>query len=162
MNKQLGRLTEFGLGIIPIHGHTRTFQLLIRHIGEARTKYEEDKIVEREVSFLKQNLTAPSVPIRERMELIIRMIYVEMLGKFVYLFVCFFVYQLVYLLLGHDASFGYIEAVNLTQHDTLMARRLGYMASSMFLHKNPDLVGMLLVNSLQKDLSCPDVMRVTN
>ena len=83
-------------------------------------------------------------------------------GKFVCLFVCFFVYQLVYLLLGHDASFGYIEAVNLTQHDTLMARRLGYMASSMFLHKNPDLVGMLLVNSLQKDLSCPDVMRVTN
>ena len=80
MNKQLGRLTEFGLGIIPIQGHTRTFQLLIRHIGEARTKYEEDKIVEREVSFLKQNLTAPSVPIRERMEFIIRMMYVEMLG----------------------------------------------------------------------------------
>ena len=63
--------------------------------------------------------------------------------------------------LGHDASFGYIEAVNLTQHDTLMARRLGYMASCMFLHKNPDLVGMLLVNSLQKDLSCSDVMRVS-
>ena len=77
---------------------------------------------------------------------------------FVYLFTPLFTCLL---LLGHDASFGYIEAVNLTQHETLMARRLGYMASCMFLHKNPDLVGMLLVNSLQKDLSCPDVMRVS-
>ncbi|KAI6656757.1 AP-4 complex subunit epsilon-1-like [Oopsacas minuta] len=140
MAKQLGRITEFGLGIIPLPGHSRTFQLLIRHIGEARTKYEEDKIVEREVTFLKQNISAPVISVREQMEFIIRMIYVEMLG--------------------HDASFGYIQAVKLTQHGTLMARRLGYMASAMFMHKNPDL-GMMIVNSLQKDLSCQDIMRIS-
>ena len=99
MTKQLGKLTEIGLGIIPMPGHTRTFQLLIRHIGESRTKYEEDRIMAREVTFLKQNLMAPEVSVRQQMEFIIRMMYLEMLGEVVCLlaslFACLFIYLLV-------------------------------------------------------------------
>ena len=67
---------------------------LVKSIGESRSKQEEDRIISREASLLKVKFTERNLPEKKMKELLIRAIYVEMLG--------------------HDASFAHIYAVNLT------------------------------------------------
>ena len=49
-------------------------------------------------------------------------------------------------MLGHDASFGHIHAVNMTQQTTLQSKRVGYLASAVCLHAGHELT-TLLVNT---------------
>ncbi|ONK72556.1 uncharacterized protein A4U43_C04F20650 [Asparagus officinalis] len=72
-----------------------------------------------------------SVPRRKMKEFIIRLVYIEMLG--------------------HDASFGYIHAVKMTHDDSLLLKRTGYLAVTLFLNEDHDLI-ILIVNTIQKDL----------
>jgi len=67
---------------------------LVKSIGESRSKQEEDRIISNEASLLKVKFTERNLSERKMKELLIRAIYVEMLG--------------------HDASFAHIYAVNLT------------------------------------------------
>jgi AP-4 complex subunit epsilon-1 len=67
---------------------------LVKSIGESRSKQEEDKIITAEAQILKQKFNERNMPEKKLRELLIRAIYVEMLG--------------------HDASFAHIHAVNLT------------------------------------------------
>ena len=67
---------------------------LVKSIGESRSKQEEDKIITLEASTLKSKFLERNISEKKIRELLIRAIYVEMLG--------------------HDASFSYIHAVNLT------------------------------------------------
>ncbi len=67
---------------------------LVKSIGESRSKQEEDKIIQAEASLLKQKFLERGLNDKRLKELLIRAIYVEMLG--------------------HDASFAHIHAVNLT------------------------------------------------
>ena len=67
---------------------------LVKSIGESRSKQEEDKIISNEASLLKIKFTERNLSEKKMKELLIRAIYVEMLG--------------------HDASFSHIYAVNLT------------------------------------------------
>ena len=60
-------------------------------------------------------------------ELIIRGLYVEMLG--------------------HDASFAHIHAVNLTGDKNILNKRTGYLACSLFLSPESELM-LLLVSTL--------------
>ena len=76
---------------------------------------------------------------RQIKEILVRLIYCEMLGK--------------------DASFGHIKAVNLTQEKTLLEKRTGYLASALFLKDNSEMV-ILMVNTLQRDLQSPNVYEV--
>ncbi|PQM37948.1 AP-4 complex subunit epsilon [Prunus yedoensis var. nudiflora] len=64
-------------------------------------------------------------------EYIIRLIYVEMLGN--------------------DGSFAYIHAVKMTHDDNLLLKCTGYLAVSLFLSDDHDLI-ILIVNTIQKDL----------
>ncbi|XWS49371.1 hypothetical protein CRYUN_Cryun13aG0157900 [Craigia yunnanensis] len=72
-------------------------------------------------------------------EYIIRLVYVEMLG--------------------HDASFGYIHAVKMTHDDSLLVKRTGYLAVTLFLNENHDLI-ILIVNTIQKDLKSDNYLVV--
>lgn len=67
---------------------------LIKSIGETRSKQEEDKIITNELNVLKTKINDKSTSTKKMKENLIRAIYIEMLG--------------------HDASFSYITAVNLT------------------------------------------------
>lgn len=67
---------------------------LVKSIGESRSKQEEDRIITKEASLLKVKIAERNLPEKKMKELLIRAIYVEMLG--------------------HDASFAHIYAVNLT------------------------------------------------
>jgi AP-4 complex subunit epsilon-1 len=66
-------------------------------------------------------------------ELLLRLIYTEMLG--------------------HDASFGHIHAVKMTHDKSLPLKRTGYLAVALFLDERHDLIILILmVNTIQKDL----------
>jgi AP-4 complex subunit epsilon-1 len=64
-------------------------------------------------------------------ELLIRAIYVEMLG--------------------HDASFAHIHAVNLSQSKNLLVKKIGYLSCALFIDENSELL-ILLISTMQRDL----------
>eukprot|EP00850_Spirogloea_muscicola_P015675 SM000122S25782 [mRNA] locus=s122:233377:238941:- [translate_table: standard] len=112
-------------------GSSKEFLDLVKSIGEAKSRAEEDRIVAGEIEILKKRIAEPDVPKKKMKEYIIRLVYVEMLG--------------------HDASFGYIHAVKMTHDDSLPLKKTGYLAVTLFLDDNHDLI-ILIVNTIQKDL----------
>ncbi|XP_040989498.1 AP-4 complex subunit epsilon [Juglans microcarpa x Juglans regia] len=127
--KTIGR--ELAMGSQGGFGQSKEFLDLVKSIGEARSKAEEDRIVLHEIETLKRRISEPDIPKRKMKEYIIRLVYFEMLG--------------------HDASFGYIHAVKMTHDDTLLLKRTGYLAVTLFLNDDHDLI-ILIVNTIQKDL----------
>mmetsp|Transcript_23436 Transcript_23436/g.43151 ORF Transcript_23436/g.43151 Transcript_23436/m.43151 type:complete len:1067 (-) Transcript_23436:48-3248(-) len=114
-------------------GHlSKEFFELVKSIGESRSKQEEDKIILQEIAVLKQNLGQPNISAKKMKEYMVRAIYVEMLG--------------------HDASFAYIHAVKLAHEKNLLAKRIGYLTCNLFLHKDHELM-LLLINTMQRDLN---------
>ena len=103
---------------------------LIKAIGDSRSKQEEDKIISKECETLKLIIKESGVPPKRMKEYLIRAIYIEMLG--------------------HDASFSHLFAVNLTQDKNILNKRVGYLACSLLLNENSEFL-ILLVASLQKD-----------
>ncbi|KAK9132159.1 hypothetical protein Scep_011687 [Stephania cephalantha] len=120
-------------------GLSKEYLDLVKSIGEARSKAEEDRIVLHEIETLKRRITEPDVPKRKMKEFIIRLVYIEMLG--------------------HDASFGYIHAVKMTHDDSLLLKRTGYLAVTLFLNEDHELI-MLIVNTIQKDLKSDNYLVV--
>lgn len=73
-------------------------------------------------------------------EFLIRLIYVEMLG--------------------HDASFGYIHAIKLVTSKSLLEKRVGYLASTLFIHPEDQLV-LLLISSITRDLASDNILEIS-
>ena len=109
-----------------------------KNIGECKSKQEEDKILQNEVSTLKQNFTGQLSQKRMK-EALVRMMYAEMLG--------------------HDASFGHIHAVNMTQQTNLVSKRVGYLASAVCLCPGHELT-TLIVNTLRRDVASSNHVEV--
>ncbi|XP_050235404.1 AP-4 complex subunit epsilon [Mercurialis annua] len=135
--KTIGR--ELAMGSQGGFGQSKEFLDLVKSIGEARSKAEEDRIVLSEIETLKKRIVEPDIPKRKMKEYIIRLVYVEMLG--------------------HDASFGYIHAVKMTHDDSLLLKRTGYLAVTLFLNEDHDLI-ILIVNTIQKDLKSDNYLVV--
>ncbi|CAM6082363.1 unnamed protein product [Calypogeia fissa] len=112
-------------------GTSKEFLDVVKAIGEAKSKAEEERIVTAEIETLKKKIACPDVPRKKMKEYIIRLVYVEMLG--------------------HAASFGYIHAVKMTHDDNLLLKKSGYLAVTLFLNEDHDLI-ILIVNTIQKDL----------
>ncbi|XP_020110695.1 AP-4 complex subunit epsilon [Ananas comosus] len=136
--KTIGR--ELAMGSQGGWGQTKEFLDLVKSIGEARSKAEEDRIVLREIDTLRRRLADPDVPRRRMKEYLIRLVYVEMLG--------------------HDASFGHIHAVKMTHDESLAVKRTGYLAVTLFLSDDHDLI-ILIVNTIQKDLRSDNYLVVS-
>ncbi|VFQ63171.1 unnamed protein product [Cuscuta campestris] len=135
--KTIGR--ELAMGSQGGFGQSKEFLDLIKSIGEARSKAEEDRIVVNEIETLKRRIVEPDIPKRKMKEFIMRLVYIEMLG--------------------HDASFGYIHAVKMTHDDNLQLKRTGYLAVTLFLNEDHDLI-ILIVNTIQKDLKSDNYLVV--
>ncbi|OIV93683.1 hypothetical protein TanjilG_16534 [Lupinus angustifolius] len=118
---------------------SKDFLNLIKSIGESRSKAEEDRIILHEIQTLKRHISDPNIPKRKMKEFIIRLVYIEMLG--------------------HDASFGYIHAVKMTHDDSLLLKRTGYLAVTLFLNPDHDLI-ILIINTIQKDLKSDNFLVV--
>lgn len=64
------------------------------------------------------------MPEKKMKELLIRAIYVEMLG--------------------HDASFSHIHAVNLTQSKNLLVKKIGYLSCALFIDSNSEVIILMI------------------
>ncbi|KAJ7560596.1 hypothetical protein O6H91_04G136800 [Diphasiastrum complanatum] len=127
--KTIGR--ELALSSQVGWGSSKEFLDLVKAIGEAKSKAEEERIIIADIELLRKKIGEPDVPRRKMKEYIIRLVYVEMLG--------------------HDASFGYIHAVKMTHDDSLLLKRTGYLATTLFLNEDHSLI-ILIINTIQKDL----------
>ena len=112
---------------------------LIKAIGDSHSKQEEDKIISKECKTLKGLIKQSGIQPKTMKEYLIRAIYIEMLG--------------------HDASFSHLFAVNLTQDKNILNKRVGYLACSLLLNENSEFL-ILLVASLQKDLQSSNWVEV--
>jgi len=111
---------------------SKDFFDLVKAIGESKSKQEEDRIIAREVAVLKKALPASGASKKKLKEMLVRLVYVEMLG--------------------HDGSFGYIKAVELCASTNLMQKRVGYLTSALVLSPEHDF-RFMLVNQLQRDMA---------
>eukprot|EP01138_Halocafeteria_seosinensis_P011248 gb/GECG01011490.1/.p1 GENE.gb/GECG01011490.1/~~gb/GECG01011490.1/.p1 ORF type:complete len:1111 (+),score=162.69 gb/GECG01011490.1/:1-3333(+) len=118
---------------------TKEFFDLVKAIGESKSKQEEDRIVVEEVGKLKKQLNDSKLSSKKLKEFLIRMLYVEMLG--------------------HDASFGYIKAVELTASPNLLEKRVGYLAACLCLSPENEF-RIMLVNRLQQDMQSTNVLEI--
>jgi len=110
---------------------------LIKAIGESKSKQEEERIIVDEVKALKVAINTPGGTSRRARELLVRLIYVEMLG--------------------HDASWGYVVAVQQTASHDLSQKRAGYLACGLMLAPDHDF-RFMLVNQMQRDLASANVL----
>ncbi|KAF9606195.1 hypothetical protein IFM89_023650 [Coptis chinensis] len=138
--KTIGRELAMGSQSGSGWGLSKEFLDLVKSIGESRSKAEEDRIVLTEIETLRKRIIEPDIPKRKMKEYIIRLLYIEMLG--------------------HDASFGYIHAVKMTHDDSLLLKRTGYLAVTLFLNEDHDLI-ILIVNTIQKDLKSDNFLVVS-
>lgn len=112
---------------------------LIRGITELTSKHEEEKLIQRELASLKDQVSSPNTSMRQMKEAMVRAIYCEMLG--------------------YEASFSYIHAIKLAQQGGILDKRVGYLAVSLFLNENNELL-LLLVNTVLKDLQSTNLIEV--
>lgn len=112
---------------------------LIRGITELSSKHEEEKLIQRELASIKDQVSSPNTSLRQMKEAMVRAIYCEMMG--------------------YEASFSYIHAIKLAQQGTILDKRVGYLAVSLFLNENHELL-LLLVNTVLKDLQSTNLIEV--
>ena len=135
-------------------GHlTKEFFALVKAIGESKSKQEEDRIILSELSSLKAKVTSEkggssssasknqdiNHDKKRAKEFLIRLLYVEMLG--------------------HDASFGYIKAVELSAATSIVHKLTGYLTCGCCLSPDHEF-RFMLVNQLQRDLGSSNLLEV--
>uniref|UniRef100_A0A8B9GRV1 AP-4 complex subunit epsilon n=1 Tax=Astyanax mexicanus TaxID=7994 RepID=A0A8B9GRV1_ASTMX len=112
---------------------------LIRSITELSSKHEEEKLISKELAAIKDQISSPNTTMRQMRELMVRAMYCEMLG--------------------YEADFVYIHAIKLAQQGTVLEKRVGYLAVSLFLNESHELL-LLLVNTVLKDLQSTNLIEV--
>lgn len=112
----------------------------VKSIGESKSKQEEDKIISAEVVNLKLKISEPGILPKRMKEMLLRALYIEMLG--------------------HDASFAYIHAINLTNCVSVVSKRVGYITCASCLPSESPLL-ILLVANLQRDLQSPNYLEIS-
>ncbi|XP_076124314.1 AP-4 complex subunit epsilon-1 isoform X1 [Alosa pseudoharengus] len=112
---------------------------LIRSITELTSKHDEEKLIKRELVAIKEQVSSPNTTMRQMKEMMVRSIYCEMLG--------------------YEADFSYIHAIKLAQQGAGLEKRVGYLAVSLFLNENHELL-LLLVNTVLKDLQSTNLIEV--
>ncbi len=135
----VAELIMFGLSSLSPTGSTappgRDFYDLVKAIGESKSKQEEDRIIMEEVAYLKKALQQTATNKKKHKELVIRSLYVEMLGQ--------------------DGTFAYLKIVELCASSNLVFKKAGYLAASLTL--NPDHeFRLMLVNRIQQDMKSPN------
>ncbi len=108
--------------------------VFVHAIGSSKSKQEEDNIITREVQKMKRYLAEPGRPSQTRKdkEFLVQLIYVEMLGL--------------------DASFGYIKAVEMTASQNIGHKKTAYLCCSLCLSPDHEF-RVMLVNQIKRDLS---------
>ncbi|KAL7857667.1 hypothetical protein AOLI_G00177690 [Acnodon oligacanthus] len=118
---------------------TSRLRHFIRSVTELASRHEEEKLIKKELGAIKDQVSSPNTTMRQMRELMVRAMYCEMLG--------------------YEADFVYIHAIKLAQQGTVLEKRVGYLAVSLFLNENHELL-LLLVNTVLKDLQSTNLIEV--
>uniref|UniRef100_A0A7S3VAQ8 AP-4 complex subunit epsilon-1 C-terminal domain-containing protein n=1 Tax=Chaetoceros debilis TaxID=122233 RepID=A0A7S3VAQ8_9STRA len=136
---------------------SKEFFELLKAVGESKSKQEEDRIIQREISTLKKKLEskkaktiggghngAPTNSLnanrKKAKEFLVRLLYVEMLG--------------------HDGSFGYIKAVELAASSSIIHKRTGYLLCACTLAPSHEF-RFMLVNQMQRDMQSSSILEIS-
>ena len=101
-------------------------------------KEEEQQVINKEVIKLKDDINKEMSP-KNYKDTLLRMIYCEMLGA--------------------EVSFGYVFAINNTQHPDILVKRTAYLAVSLFLDEDSEL-NLLSTHSIRKGLESTNYLEV--
>ncbi|KAK2866882.1 hypothetical protein Q8A67_024999 [Cirrhinus molitorella] len=118
---------------------TNRLRQLIKSITELTSKHEEENLIKQELSAMKEQVSSPNTTMKQMREIMVRAMYCEMLG--------------------YDATFTYIHAIKLAQQGSVLEKRVGYLAVSLFLNEGHELL-LLLVNTVLKDLQSTNLIEV--
>jgi AP-2 complex subunit alpha len=110
----------------------RGLSVFISEIRKCTTKEEEQKKVDKELAKIRSKFKTPSLKGYDRKKYITKLLYIYMLG--------------------YEIDFGHIEAVNLLSSDKYSEKHVGYLACTLLLHENHELV-TLITNSIKRDLN---------
>lgn len=112
---------------------------LVKSIGESKSKQEEDRIIAEEIAFLKRKIVETGLPKKKVKEFLVRAIYIEMLGQ--------------------DASYAYIKAVELCASTNIAQKKTGYLFASLCLAPEHEF-RFMLINQMQRDMSSSNHLEV--
>ena len=126
------------------HSHLSTeTHTFLDSLSVCWTRFSEDSLLYEEQMKLKSKFQDKNIemPLSELKQCIIRSIFLEMLG--------------------YEATFIYIHAINMTQSSIYSHKKLGYLACCLFLNESSELL-ILLISTIQKDLQSnkPDIVKL--
>jgi len=120
-------------------GQGKDYFEFVKSIGESKSKQEEDRIISEEIIHLKKAFNQSGLTKKKMKELVIRSLYVEMLGQ--------------------DASFAYIRAVELCASTAITQKKVGYLAASLCLSPQHEF-RFMLVNQIQRDMKSTNLLEI--
>lgn len=107
---------------------------LVQFIGDlrnARAREVEEKRVNKELANIRHNFQRGNLSGYQKKKYVCKLLYVY--------------------IQGYNVDFGHLEAVNLISATKYSEKQIGYLAVTLFLHEQHDLIH-LVVNSISKDL----------
>ncbi|KAJ5096192.1 Coatomer/clathrin adaptor appendage Ig-like [Penicillium alfredii] len=103
----------------------------IADLRNARARELEEKRVNKELANIRQKFKSGSLNGYQKKKYVCKLLYVY--------------------IQGYDVDFGHLEAVNLISSPKYSEKQIGYLAVTLFLHEQHELIH-LVVNSIRKDL----------
>ncbi|KAA8650073.1 hypothetical protein EYZ11_008746 [Aspergillus tanneri] len=103
----------------------------IADLRNARARELEEKRVNKELANIRQKFKSGSLNGYQKKKYVCKLLYVY--------------------IQGYDVDFGHLEAVNLVSSPKYSEKQIGYLAVTLFLHEQHELLH-LVVNSIRKDL----------
>jgi len=103
----------------------------IADLRNARARELEEKRVNKELANIRQKFKGGSLNGYQKKKYVCKLLYVY--------------------IQGYDVDFGHLEAVNLISSTKYSEKQIGYLAVTLFLHEQHELLH-LVVNSIRKDL----------
>lgn len=115
-------------------GNQNTMRGLVSFIADlrnARARELEEKRINKELANIRQNFKKGGMSGYDRKKYVCKLLYIY--------------------ILGWNVDFGHLEAVNLVSATKYSEKQIGYLAVTLFLHEEHELLH-LVVNSIRKDL----------
>lgn len=104
----------------------------IAELRNARARELEEKRINKELANVRQKFKAGNLSGYDKKKYVCKLLYIY--------------------ILGWNVDFGHLEAVNLISASKYSEKQIGYLAVTLFLHEQSELLH-LVVNSIRKDLS---------
>ncbi|TKA74219.1 hypothetical protein B0A55_06295 [Friedmanniomyces simplex] len=104
----------------------------IADLRNARARELEEKRINKELANIRQKFKAGSLTGYDKKKYVCKLLYIY--------------------ILGWNVDFGHLEAVNLISANKYSEKQIGYLAVTLFLHEQHELLH-LVVNSIRKDLA---------